>query len=94
VTAINWERISEEVLSFMFMIFVVVMGVGWTVEWRGEAVLVVVGWGGEDEGVLKWTVRRAGPVCEVVRVMVMGMAGLWYFRRGRQSCQNFLERRH
>lgn len=41
-------------------------------------------------GEVKCTVMRAGPVWFVVRLTVMGTAGLWYFNRGRQFRQNFL----
>ena len=43
-------------------------------------------------GEVKCTVMRAGPVWLIVRFIVMGTAGLWYFNRGRQFLQNFLER--
>lgn len=39
---------------------------------------------------VKWIVKRAGPDWLFVLLTVMGMAGLWYFNRGRQLRQNFL----
>ena len=42
------------------------------------------------EGLVKWTLRIACSVCAAVRSMVMGIAGLWYFRRTISSRQNFL----
>lgn len=41
-------------------------------------------------GSLKWIVITAGPSWSVVRFMVMGIAGLWYFILVRQCRQNFL----
>ncbi len=48
----------------------------------------------EDEGPgaeAKVMVSVAGPVFMPVRSVVMGMAGLWYFSRGRFSRQNVLK---
>jgi hypothetical protein len=44
------------------------------------AVDEVLAGGGEEE---KCSVMRAGAVASSVRVTVMGIAGLWYFRRPR-----------
>lgn len=44
------------------------------------AVDEVLDGGGEEE---KCSVMRAGAVASSVRVTVMGIAGLWYFRRTR-----------
>ena len=54
------------------------------------------GCAGECEGVLslpgfeeaKWMLSVAGWVVSSKRETVMGIAGLWYFRRGRQMRQN------
>ena len=42
------------------------------------------------EGVVKCIVRRAGPDWFLVREMVIGIAGLWNFRRRRQVRQKTL----
>ena len=51
---------------------------------------VVEEMGGEEDGDVKCTVRRAGPDWFVERDTVMGTAGLWYLRRRRQVRQNLL----
>lgn len=38
---------------------------------------------GDAEGGVKNMVSEAGSSCSVVWVTVMGIAGLWYFNRGR-----------
>lgn len=57
-----------------------------------EAVLFMGG--GEEawEASVKWMVRVAGREVSLLRLTVMGTAGLWYLRRGRQLRQNFLGR--
>lgn len=57
-----------------------------------EAVLFMGG--GEEawEASVKWMVRVAGREVSWLRLTVMGTAGLWYLRRGRQLRQNFLGR--
>jgi hypothetical protein len=59
-----------------------------------EAVSLVVDIDVEEDGEEeKWTVICAGACPSSVRVMVMGRAGLWYFRRTRWVFQNFLRGR-
>lgn len=48
------------------------------VDWVGFRVGELV-----EEAEAKKMVREAGPSCSVLRETVMGIAGLWYFRRGR-----------
>lgn len=65
------------------MLFVLSSGAG-----SLEAILSpevdVVGFGiaGDDEDA-KWIVNEAGPSWSSLRDTVMGIAGLWYFSRGR-----------
>lgn len=44
----------------------------------------------EADGVVKCTVKVASPPTSLVRFTVMGMAGLWYLRRGRNLRQKCL----
>lgn len=46
------------------------------------------------EGEAKWIDNIDGPAWSSILSIVMGMAGLWYLRRGRQERQNFLRTSH
>jgi hypothetical protein len=47
-----------------------------------EVEVVALGIAGEEDDA-KWIVKEAGPSWSSLRETVMGMAGLWYFSRGR-----------